>query len=134
MRRNVYSSTSQLDYRYFMRQKRLIDLSHSFIIDNYYSDNRAVTSQKIIEFMWLYLFYFSVFLLGFRKLGEQASISSSFQQRLFVFLFLDNLVNGFLESQGFLLQPSFSFFWQSSCDIIQTENLNVLTFLTKLPE
>ena len=84
--------------------------------------------------MWLYFFYFSVFLLGFQKLGEQASILSSFQQRLFVFLFLDNLVNGFLESEGFLLQPLFSFFWQSSCDIIQTRNLNVLTFLTKLPE
>ena len=54
-------------------------------------------TQKIIEFLWLYLFYFSVFLLGFQKLGEQANISSSFR-RLFVFLFLNKLVNGFLQS------------------------------------
>ena len=40
-------------------------------------------TQKIIEFLWLYLFYFSVFVLGFQKLGEQANISPSFRQRLF---------------------------------------------------
>ena len=45
--------------------------------------------KSLIWILWLYLFHFSVFLLGFQKLGEQANISSSFRQRLFVFLFLD---------------------------------------------
>ena len=36
-------------------------------------------TQKIIEFLWLYLVCFSVLLLGFQKLGEQANISSSFR-------------------------------------------------------
>ena len=49
------------------------------------SNSNYKLTQKIIEFLWLNLFYFSAFLLGFQKLREKANISSSFQQRLSLF-------------------------------------------------
>ena len=75
-------------------------------------------TQKIIEFLWVNIFYFSASLLGFQKLGEQANISSSFRQRLFVFLFLDKLVNGFLQS-GKAKDFSFSHYLASSRNFLE---------------
>ena len=77
------------------------------------SNSKYKLTQKIIDFLWLNLFYFSAFLLGFQKLEEQANISFSFRQRLFVFLFLDKLVNGFLQS-GKAKDFSFSHYLASS--------------------
>ena len=105
------------------RMSRELAWCVSFAIN---SNSNYKLTQKITELLWLNLFYFSAFLLGFQKLGEQASISSSFRQLLFVFLF--QRISAKRESEGFLLQPLFSFFWQFSWDIIQTKNLNVLTF------
>ena len=82
------------------------------------SNSNYKLTQKIIEFLWLNLFYFSASLLGFRKLGEQANISSSFRQRLFVFLFLDKLVNGFLQS-GKAKDFSFSHYLVSFGNILE---------------
>ena len=82
------------------------------------SNSNYKLTQKIIEFLWLNLFYFSAFLLGFQKLGEQADISSSFRQRLFVFLFLDKLVNGFLQS-GKAKDFSFSHYLVSSGNVLE---------------
>ena len=82
------------------------------------SNSNYKLTQKIIEFMWLNLFYFSAFLLGFQKLGEQTDISSSYRQRLFVFLFLDKLVNGFLQS-GKAKDFSFSHYLVSSGNFLE---------------
>ena len=38
------------------------------------SNSKYKLFQKIIDFLWLNLFYLSAFLLGFQKLGEQANI------------------------------------------------------------
>ena len=88
-------------------------------------------TQKIVEFLCLSLFYFSVFLHGFQKLGEQANILSSFWQCLF-FCSSINWSTDFCKAGkrrlSAVLQPLFSFFWQFCWDIIQTKNLNVLTF------
>ena len=54
------------------------------------SNRKHKLTQKIIEFLSLVVSLL-FFLLGFQKLGEQANISSSFRQRLFVFLFLEKL-------------------------------------------
>ena len=70
----------------------------AFLAPCYSRNSNYKLTKKIVEFLWLYLCYFSVFSLGFQKLGEQANVSSSFRQRLFVFLFLDKLVKGFLQS------------------------------------
>ena len=92
------------------RDGAIIAPSLLFTVTRTHSENHLLPVR-------LYLFYFSVFLLGFQKLGEQANISSSFQQSLFVFLFLDKLVNGFLESEGFL--RSFSHYLASSGNFLE---------------
>ena len=97
------------------RMSRELAWCVSFAIN---SNSNYKLTQKIIEFLWLYLFYFSVFFLRFQKLGEQAKTSSSFRQRWFVFLFLDKLVNGFLQS-GKAKDFSFSHYLASSRNFLE---------------
>ena len=96
------------------RMSRELAWCVSFAIN---SNSNYKLTQKIIELLWLNLLYFSAFLFGFQKLGEQTDISSSFR-RLFVFLFLDKLVNRFLQS-GKAKDFSFTHYLVSSGNILE---------------
>ena len=97
------------------RMSRELAWCVSFAIN---SNSNYKLTQKITELLWLNLFYFSAFLLGFQKLGEQTDISASYRQRLFLFLFLDKLVNGFLQS-GKAKDFSFSHYLVSFGNILE---------------